>query len=175
MSALTCSTYSKVFYDKHSRQRHESLVHRLDGRYGCDQCGRKFANPGDLEYHLGAKHRKTKEKRVDCEECGKTFKNNDTLRLHRMYMHSEVNKHECDKCNSKFARKDNLTRHKAENHTKLKLNWTTGRLKKNTPLWSCKCFMRYVLYDYKIFNFVFYYTSTQKSHIMMYSIVSHSS
>ena len=31
MSAMTCSACSKVFYDKHNRRRHESLIHSLDG------------------------------------------------------------------------------------------------------------------------------------------------
>ena len=31
MSALSCSTCSKVFYDKHNRQRHKSLIHRVGG------------------------------------------------------------------------------------------------------------------------------------------------
>ena len=139
MSALTCSTCSKVFYDKYNRKRHESLVHSLDGRYGCDQCGRKFANPGDLKYHLEAKHGENEGEKLDCEVCEKSFKNNDTLRLHMMYMHTEVNKYECDKCDEKYTRKDNLRRHQAEHHAKLKLNWNMIQFRQDSPFQCDKC------------------------------------
>ena len=60
---------------------HESLIHSLDGKYCCGQCTRNFANPSDLEYHLGAKHRTNPETKLDYGECGKTSKNDETLRL----------------------------------------------------------------------------------------------
>ena len=139
MSDLTCSTCSKTFYDKHNRQRHESLVHSLDGKYGCDQCERKFANPSDLEYHFEAKHRINPEPKLDCGECGKTYKNGKTLRLHMMYMHSEVKKHECDKCDTKFTRKDSLRRHQREHHSKLSVNWNMIQLREDALFKCDKC------------------------------------
>ena len=138
MSALTCSTCSKVFYDKHNRQRHENLVHSLDGKYACDQCERKFANPSDLNYHLGAKHTVNPET-IDCGECGKTFKNDKTLRLHIMYKHTKVNKYECDQCDAKFTRKDNLRRHQREDHSKLKINWNMLQLRQDPQFQCDKC------------------------------------
>lgn len=121
---FTCELCSQQFDLQREVVRHRNEIHRQeDGRFVCDQCGRKNADYHNFLTHLRTHYTgvsngecgKDEDVQAVCKECGKMFKRQEGLKMHLALIHNadggvmrEKLKQQgknfiCDTCGKRFA------------------------------------------------------------------------
>ena len=114
-----CEICGKRFIKLKWKNRHKK-IHMADNEraYKCDQCGRGFNRPSNLETH---KQSHTGKKLFSCKSCDKSFTQLGHLNVHYR-THSNYKPFKCDKCDWSCITKSLLRKHMLMKHDGQK-NW----------------------------------------------------
>ena len=74
----------------------------------CDQCGKRYSQPGDLKQHIRAQHKGVK---LQCKLCSQEFKTRSEVWAHKNLMHSSDERYICKKCNIRYGTLSRLRHH----------------------------------------------------------------
>jgi len=134
-----CKVCGKVLPNWKALKQHKS-THSVDDEVQCGICGRTFARPLDLHFHIKASH--SADRLFQCDQCGQCFARKYFLSLHMVVHQTETEKeatrkisaktHRCGKCGEMFSSKWQLGRHRADKH------WTQHQLKTRSSS-RCVC------------------------------------
>ena len=114
-----CSFCGKVFYDKYTRDSHETLVHTKSFKHVCSDCGRGFVSKGALDSHTKTH---AMGHSVQCSDCGNVNLTPDGRKysctcgkkaVFRNPMWGLVKEYQCSDCGQQFCQKSSLTKHQA--------------------------------------------------------------
>ncbi|XP_041975856.1 zinc finger protein 32-like isoform X2 [Aricia agestis] len=140
---IKCKHCDKTFLSLRSLSSHVRIhsamhleTHNNQKNYSCSQCGKKFAQPGNLKIHLIrhtgiknyactmcemrfyikadlVKHMRSHsaEKPFSCQLCDKTFKSRSFQAIH-MRTHTGERPYACDLCPKKFMARKDLRNHR---------------------------------------------------------------
>ncbi|XP_046962662.1 zinc finger protein 32-like isoform X2 [Vanessa cardui] len=140
---IKCKHCEKTFLSLRSLSSHVRIhtamhleTHNNQKNYSCSQCGKKFAQPGNLKIHLIrhtgiknyactmcemrfyikadlVKHMRSHsaEKPFSCQLCDKTFKSRSFQAIH-MRTHTGERPYACDLCPKKFMARKDLRNHR---------------------------------------------------------------
>ena len=78
----------------------QASAEALCWRLRCEECGRGFNSPANLDKHVNSVHRGIRP--FQCEVCEKRFAQKATLRTH-MRTHTREKPYQCEVCERKFA------------------------------------------------------------------------
>ena len=96
--------------------RDKSEVVRVNGKYDCDQCGKKYTSQLGLKYHRQSAHEGVK---YACNQCDYQAITQSILKLHIESKHEGV-KYACDQCDYQATTQGSLKRHINSKHEGLK-------------------------------------------------------
>ncbi|XP_029990082.1 zinc finger and BTB domain-containing protein 40 [Sphaeramia orbicularis] len=118
-----CPQCPEKLANQKALQRHLTQTHRTDmGRakkkVSCDLCGRTFAHPSGMMYHMRTEH--FEEKPFACEECGAKFGANSSLKNH-MRLHTGEKPYHCKHCDMGFSVAAALAYHTKKKHSEGKM------------------------------------------------------
>ncbi|XP_041987735.1 zinc finger protein 345-like isoform X2 [Aricia agestis] len=117
--SASCQLCDKKFASVKTAERHRVTCERVERKFVCNTCGRRFAFEISLNKHILQSHAgqrvsvdfiSRQKRQVSCDLCGKTFPSKEQLVRHSI-VHKTTKKYECDKCKKKFTRKGNLKSH----------------------------------------------------------------
>ena len=66
----------------------ESMMHKIDGLWICNACGKSLNNKQDMSRHVEGKH--IEGISYPCNHCDKTLRSRDALRIHINRGHKTV-------------------------------------------------------------------------------------
>lgn len=95
-------TYKQISQSEHYRKP------RMEKKFSCDICERKFSRKHNLKSHAMIH---TDKKPFQCTKCDASFRRFHDLRRHEK-LHSGEKPFACDTCGRSFARHDAMIRHK---------------------------------------------------------------
>ena len=103
---------------------HISAVHEGKKPFGCDSCGKYFAEKCKLKRHIAAVHEEDKPRKDKenhhCRICRKSFAQSSHVLLHISAVHENNRQYQCTVCQMAFKEKGKLTRHYDVVHEKKK-------------------------------------------------------
>ncbi|XP_055077779.1 zinc finger and BTB domain-containing protein 40 [Periophthalmus magnuspinnatus] len=99
---------------------HQIQVHKfpIKKKVECELCGRKFAHPSGMIYHMRSEH--FEEKPFSCKECGTKFAAKSSLKNH-MRLHTGEKPYSCKECEMSFAVAAGLAYHIKKKHAQGKM------------------------------------------------------
>lgn len=103
---FVCDECGKRFKNPGALRMHMT-VHTSSRPFECNMCGKTFKDMPHLDQHMQVH---TKCESLVCVECGKSFKNPRILATH-IKIHSNDRPFECAGCGKTFKRSDHLTQH----------------------------------------------------------------
>ncbi|XP_005097013.1 zinc finger protein 544 [Aplysia californica] len=106
VSSYGCDICGKVFAQKGNLNVHLK-THSGIKEHACTQCSRSFVSSGDLKRHLRVH---SKEKPFTCIECGKSFTASSSLVCH-MRVHTGERPYICSECGASFSVLSHLKQH----------------------------------------------------------------
>ena len=105
------------------RLKHEETIHKIIGKFKCEQCDKLYSNRTSLNYHVASKHESDEEKKsFMCELCNSEFTSDASLCRHVETVHQPSTEIKCETCGEDFTRADNLKRHLKEKHLDFNAN-----------------------------------------------------
>ncbi|KAJ0069107.1 hypothetical protein NL108_017977 [Boleophthalmus pectinirostris] len=104
----------------HALMCHQIRVHKfpMKKKVECELCGRKFAHPSGMIYHMRSEH--FEEKPFSCKECGTKFAAKSSLKNH-MRLHTGEKPYSCKECDISFAVAAGLAYHIKKKHAQGKM------------------------------------------------------
>ena len=116
----TCDICGKSMTAKYSLTKHIKYVHWKIKEFECEECHRKFSNPGDLRNHKIRLHEGGKPRDNMCDICGKGFTSKSGMLEHVRHVHEKLKKHKCDLCGKTFSTNHGLKNHKMSIHDEIR-------------------------------------------------------
>ncbi|XP_015253765.1 PREDICTED: zinc finger and BTB domain-containing protein 49 [Cyprinodon variegatus] len=107
-----CEECGKIFKHPSNLELHKRS-HTGEKPYQCNICGKNFSQAGNLQTHL---RRHSGEKPFICELCGKSFTASGDVQRHKV-VHTGEKPHLCDICGRGFNNLSNLKEHKRTHAT----------------------------------------------------------
>uniref|UniRef100_A0A8C2Z7T4 Zinc finger and BTB domain containing 49 n=2 Tax=Cyclopterus lumpus TaxID=8103 RepID=A0A8C2Z7T4_CYCLU len=107
-----CEECGKIFKHPSNLELHKRS-HTGEKPFQCNVCGRYFSQAGNLQTHL---RRHSGEKPYICELCGKSFTASGDVHRHKV-VHTGEKPHLCDICGRGFNNLSNLKEHKRTHTT----------------------------------------------------------
>ena len=102
-----CDFCGMCFSSKSIVTKHVKSVHMQIKSHGCEDCGKHFANVGNLKRHQ-LTHKD--EKPHKCVECKKGFRSKDNLEAHSE-THVNTKEYKCEHCGKEFKSKPGFKDH----------------------------------------------------------------
>ncbi|CAL9705003.1 unnamed protein product [Knipowitschia caucasica] len=115
-----CPQCPETLPSNQALMRHQIRVHNfpVKTKVECELCGRTFAHPSGLIYHMRSEH--FEEKPFSCEECGAKFAANSSLKNH-MRLHTGEKPYSCTECDQSFTAAAGLAYHVKKKHAQGKM------------------------------------------------------
>lgn len=111
--ANICEYCHKTFANVYILKSHISQIHLEKERFKCNDCGKVFNRPSNLQWHQLIHQNQLP---CTCKICGKSFRTLSGLNLHKR-THTGEKPYKCDICNEKsYAYNTDLKRHKRSVH-----------------------------------------------------------
>ena len=108
-----CEECEESFKKYNQLGNHIRLVHSLDEKYNCKDCGKRFTNTATLRSHIKYHH---EAPRFKCSFCGRMLKDESRLVAHER-QHTGEKPFKCSVCNSAYTSKSSLDQHEAGAHS----------------------------------------------------------
>nr|CAD7571527.1 unnamed protein product [Timema californicum] len=105
---LFCKLCRKSFVLEESLEAHVRLIHSIENKHKCQQCGKMFSHVIELELHLRVH---SGNKSTICHICRRQLSSLQTLRSH-LRTHTGAKPYRCKICGECFAQSATLVSHK---------------------------------------------------------------
>ncbi|KAK7880277.1 hypothetical protein WMY93_030644 [Mugilogobius chulae] len=115
-----CPHCPEKFPSTQALMRHQVRAHNvlIKKKIECELCGRKFAHPSGMIYHMRSEH--FEEKPFSCEKCGANFAAKSSLKNH-MRLHTGEKPYSCKECDMSFTVAAGLAYHIKKKHAQGKM------------------------------------------------------